>query len=599
MVKQHKQGMSQRDLFFVGGALVLILGVAYLLGQGSGATVDPGKIEVSTLEDDRLYTGVADEYDDSAPKSRPERKPLPPEELKPIAPLPQAPNLRVYFNQNHASTYTDPYRQIRRYGDDLEAIVVAEVNKAQTSLDLAVHELNLPHIAQAIAARSRAGVRVRLIMENAYTRDVGQFTPTDLAQLNERDRDRAEQLRRYIDIDNDGRLTPAELAERDALYILNQQGVPWIDDTADGSKGSGIMHDKYLLIDGQTLITGSTNLTYSDVHGDRDAPDTRGNNNNLLVITSPALVALYRRDFEQMWGDGPGGLPDSRFGSRKTPSPLVPQAVGDIAVAVQFSPMGARVPQAMTTNGSVAQALSEATASVHLALFVFSSQELTDTLAALHQSRPGVEIAGVFDPGFSYRAFSETLDLWGVSLPDRNCTLEANNHPWTQPLRTIGVPVLPVGDKLHHKFAVVDGRIVITGSHNWTQAANRQNDENTLFIDSPVVAAHYEREFARLYRQSLLRPSRKLLEQVAQVATRCPTVTAKPTGKAEPTAPTPINSATPADLKALPGIGPVTARALVEYRTAHGPFHTLEDLQQVKGFGPKTVLALAGRVRFD
>lgn len=49
-----------------------------------------------------------------------------------------------------------------------------------------------------------------------------------------------------------------------------------------------------------------------------------------------------------------------------------------------------------------------------------------------------------------------------------------------------------------------------------------------------------------------------------------------------------INHATIAELDTLPGIGPTKAQAIVDYRTAHGPFKRLEDIQNVKGIGPKT-----------
>ena len=50
-----------------------------------------------------------------------------------------------------------------------------------------------------------------------------------------------------------------------------------------------------------------------------------------------------------------------------------------------------------------------------------------------------------------------------------------------------------------------------------------------------------------------------------------------------------INTAAAAELDALPGVGPAMARQIVEYRTAHGPFKTLDDLRNIKGLGPKKV----------
>jgi competence protein ComEA len=48
-----------------------------------------------------------------------------------------------------------------------------------------------------------------------------------------------------------------------------------------------------------------------------------------------------------------------------------------------------------------------------------------------------------------------------------------------------------------------------------------------------------------------------------------------------------INSATAAELEGLNGIGPAKAQAIVDYRTKHGPFQKVEDLEKVDGIGPK------------
>lgn len=49
-----------------------------------------------------------------------------------------------------------------------------------------------------------------------------------------------------------------------------------------------------------------------------------------------------------------------------------------------------------------------------------------------------------------------------------------------------------------------------------------------------------------------------------------------------------INTASREDLETLPGVGPVTAEAIVQYRKANGKFKTIDDLTGVKGIGEKT-----------
>jgi competence protein ComEA len=61
--------------------------------------------------------------------------------------------------------------------------------------------------------------------------------------------------------------------------------------------------------------------------------------------------------------------------------------------------------------------------------------------------------------------------------------------------------------------------------------------------------------------------------------------------------PVDLNSATPEQLDALPGVGPATAKAIVDYRTRHGRFRTVDDLLSVTGIGPAKLANLKSLVR--
>ena len=434
-----------------------------------------------------------------------------------LEPLPQDPQIRAYFNHHEAQRYTDPYRQIERPGDNLEAEIVKAIASAKQQVNLAVQEFRLPGIAAALIDRQRAGVQVRVIIENTYNQSWSDLNAKK-NQLDDRARSRFDDLTQLIDLNADGNVTTAEIGQRDAITMLRSAGIPLIDDTADGSKGSDLMHHKFVTIDGQRSIITSANFTASDVHGDVSDPNSRGNANNLLAIDSPDFAAQLDQEFSQMWGEGANGANTPRFGVKKDERAIANLTIGHSLVSVRFSPSSSRIPLAATTNGLIMAAISRASQQVDLALFVFSDQAIADTLQTRHNA--GVNVRALIDPQFAFRDYSEALDLAGVVLPNKACEVEAGNAPWSRPIASVGTPDLTPGDVLHHKFAAIDQRLVITGSHNWSEAANRNNDELLVVIQNPTVAAHFDREFERLYRTAKLGLPERIAEKVAALA--CP-----------------------------------------------------------------------------
>jgi phosphatidylserine/phosphatidylglycerophosphate/cardiolipin synthase-like enzyme len=436
------------------------------------------------------------------------------EKIRP-EPLTQDSFIQVYFNQNQAKNadYTDPYRQIKRRGDNLEQVIIDQINNANYTIDLAVQELNLPQIAQSLINRSQAGVKVKIVLENTYHIPWSKIRQTDSMQIA-----KYSEFLALADSNKDGILSDDEIKQQDALIMLENAGIPIIDDREDGSKGSGLMHHKFIVIDQKVVVTGSANFTLSDIHGDFANPENRGNVNHLLVINSPELAGIFTKEFKLMWGDGKGGKKDSKFGLKKPFHSPQQVFLGNSAITVKFSPNSLTQPWSKSTNGLIVETLEKSFSNVDLALFVFSEQTIADTLEKRHQQ--GVKIRALIDQNFAFQSYSEGLDLLGVQLLNQ-CRYEKNNRPWITPSETVGIANLPEGDKLHHKFAIIDSYKVITGSHNWSAAANYNNDETLLIIENPTVTAHFTREFERLYHDAILGVTPELQQKIEQTQQQC------------------------------------------------------------------------------
>ena len=68
-------------------------------------------------------------------------------------------------------------------------------------------------------------------------------------------------------------------------------------------------------------------------------------------------------------------------------------------------------------------------------------------------------------------------------------------------LSRVGIPVkLDTTDNhMHHKFMIVDNKIVLTGSYNWTRSAALYNQENILSMDDEEVVSKFSNEFEKLW----------------------------------------------------------------------------------------------------
>ncbi|XP_015673313.1 mitochondrial cardiolipin hydrolase [Protobothrops mucrosquamatus] len=114
--------------------------------------------------------------------------------------------------------------------------------------------------------------------------------------------------------------------------------------------------------------------------------------------------------------------------------------------------------------------------SLDLCLFAFSSPQLGRAVALLH--RRGVRVRLVVDADY--------MALRGSQVG---------------PLRRAGIQVRHDQDSgyMHHKFAIVDKKVLITGSLNWTTQAIQANRENVLVLEDQALVNIFLAEFEKIW----------------------------------------------------------------------------------------------------
>ncbi len=431
-----------------------------------------------------------------------------------------AQEISAHFNHNENYTYVDPYRNITKYGENLEQILIDNIKRAQSEILIAIHEIDLPLLTKEIVNAHKRGVDVKVVIENTYNIPFYILNQYEYGSLDGHYQSKYAQKFYFLDTNSDGDISQKEINERDSITMLKNANIPVVDDTFDGSMGSGLMHHKFVVIDRTSVVVSSANFTLSGIHGDYTNPYSTGNANALVVFHVPDLAQIFTTEFAIMYGDGFSGSGMSRFGINKPYRGEFAVTGSNWRVKGQFSATSESADWRYSTNALIGRQLSYAQESIHMALFVFSEQKLADILERRHQK--GLEISILVDPSFISRSWSEVLDMWGLEMKDsQNCHYELGNRPWRPSLKWAGTPVLGSGDKLHHKFAVVDGRKVIFGSQNWSPSGAHKNDENVLVIENEYIAAQFLNEYQRMFSNSYFGPQPQLLEEIQRREQLC------------------------------------------------------------------------------
>jgi phosphatidylserine/phosphatidylglycerophosphate/cardiolipin synthase-like enzyme len=248
-------------------------------------------------------------------------------------------------------------------------------------------------------------------------------------------------------------VTESDYMDGEEIQELIQAGIPVL-----GDRGEGLMHDKFMVLDRQEVCTGSMNFTVNGAYR---------NDNNLICIRSKNMADDYTTEFEEMFVN-------KRFGSGSPANtPYQTFGLNGALLEVYFSPDDG-------TAARLVALIHEAQESIHFLVYSFTSEELADALIA--QARAGLRVEGVLELSqaeSNYGAQFERLRQAGIEV-------RLDNNPRS----------------MHHKVIILDEEVVVTGSYNFSYSAETKNDENTLIIHQPEIAASFVAEFKRIFDQA-------------------------------------------------------------------------------------------------
>ena len=228
----------------------------------------------------------------------------------------------------------------------------------------------------------------------------------------------------------------------------------------DNSLG-GIMHNKFIIVDANStnnswVLGGSTNWT--------NPSNLLNDYNNLIFVQDEAIAKAYTMEFDEMWG----GV----FGHNKldnTPHKFM--ADGKL-VEVYFSPSD-------QTTSHILRTIEEVDNTLEFGLLSFTRDDLGQAIID-KDIQFGVAARGIIEMKNSSNG-GEYDNLVAASVNVRS-------HEG-------------VAHQLHHKYLITDASAtssdptVLTGSHNWSNNAENNSDENTLIIHDATIANIYLQEF--------------------------------------------------------------------------------------------------------
>lgn len=250
-------------------------------------------------------------------------------------------------------------------------------------------------------------------------------------------------------------VTDTDNADLSSINRLRRNGISVVED-----KRSGLMHNKFVIIDDRYLWVGAMNLAGRDVYC---------HNNNIVLFDSPELSVNYTAEMDEMYNDRAFGptSPDS--------TPQEQLVINGIELENYFAPEKRLIP-------IIAAETAKAQEEILFMAFSFTHDDLGE--AIIGRAEEGVAVRGVFEKTGSNTEYSYYPIMSNAGISNLQVRTDGNGY------------------LMHHKVIIIDRETTIFGSFNFSDSANTSNDESIIIIHDPEFTSYFVQEFESVWNEA-------------------------------------------------------------------------------------------------
>ncbi len=327
----------------------------------------------------------------------------------------EIPNIKspaVVFQTNYIKVFLTDMTRILKPSNSCSTEIckalLGEINRSQESIDFAIYGYTkIPEIQKALEEAQKRGVNIRFIYDlDSYNKNIYP----------------------------------------DTLYLAK------IFTNNNHDVENTIMHNKFFIFDKKTVMTGSANVSNTDMSG--------FNSNVVLFINSKKIADIYRQEFNQMY--------NGKFHKKKLKS----CDNLDKNVKVYFSPQD----KAIATQ--IIPLVNNAQKYIYIPAFLITHKDLSDSL--INASKRGVSVKIILDATNTHTSSSKMKILRqnGIQVKTEN-----------------------FAGKLHSKSIIIDDLYTLIGSMNFSRSGESLNDENLIIIKDHDISLFYKTFFQYLWQR--------------------------------------------------------------------------------------------------